>query len=468
MAFLPQVRKGLASLRYRKPAPAVDNAFARAFYGFTGLTFTAYDPKGLTYLEKGMLYNPTVYSVIKQKSDKAKSIPYFVKRITNAEAKAELDMLRYSTKGFTRDTQRVRELFLKERAYGKEYLDFPLKKPNPLQTWAEIIALYEVFMDLTGNFYLYVVAPNEGKGEPMQVYVLPSHLVEIILKRDANVMGLESPIDSYRLIIGNKFVDFPEHSVIHVKLPNPQFGLNGEHLYGLSPLRPILRNIQSSNEAIDNNNRTLLNSGSFGFIHGKNIPLSAEQAEEVKGRLQEMRSLNEALSHVQGASAELAFTRINPTTDELKPFDFLSFDEKQVCNALGWDDKLLNNEAGAKYDNVEWAERRVLVNTIAPSLKLLEEALNDRFITRFPGYDRAVFEFDYSELPEMQIDVADMVGWLTQALDRGVITRNEFRKAVKYPGLDDKNLDIHTVASDIIPLEEALGNDPLANDSEGY
>jgi len=226
-------------------------------------------------------------------------------------------------------------------------------------------------------------------------------------------------------------------------------------------LKSALRNIQSSNEAIDNNNRTLKNSGAFGFIHGKNVPLTHDQAEGIKDRMLEMRSTTEALGQIAGASAELAFTRISLTTDELKPFDYLSFDEKQICNVLGWDDKLLNNDAGAKYDNVEWAERRVLINTIMPSIQLLAETLTESFLPLFKGYDGLVLEFDYSEMPEMQQDVEKLVAWAVQLIDRGVLNRDEVRALVKYPALGTEEMESYTVQTDVIPLKEAIENEMM-------
>lgn len=465
MPILSGFRKSLANFIY---PGSVQNAFSRAFYQLTGQAYTAYDTNGPTYLYKGFLSNPTVNAVVRQRSEKAKSIPMTVKRVKSGSARGKLQAMRMATKGIIKGHQLIRQAVLEAKAFDEEALDWPMEKPNELQTWGEIVALYDTFMSITGNFYLYVLSPSEdGKGEPYQVYVLPSHMISIILKADAQFMGVESPIEKYRLITGGKFSDFPAESVIHVKTPNPEYGLNGEHLYGLSPLRAALRNIQSSNEAIDSNIRTLLNSGSFGFIHGKQVPLTQEQAVQIKDKLVEMRSNDEVLSHIQGASAELGFTRINLTTKELMPFDYLGFDEKQICNVLGWDNKLLNNDEGAKYDNVEWAERRVLVNTVMPSLQLLAEALTDRFLTRFQGYEGAVVEFDYSEVPEMQIDVAEMVGWLKESLDRGVITRNEFRQAIKYPALDDDLLNTHTVTTDIISLEEAINNDLFIDEPGG-
>ena len=52
---------------------------------------------------------------------------------------------------------------------------------------------------------------------------------------------------------------------------------------------------------------------------------------------------------------------------------------------------------------------------------------------------------------------------LKDALDRGVINRNEFRLAINYIKSDDPNMDIHTVNTDILTLEEALQEDFTIN-----
>lgn len=454
MGFLSNTRRALST--FLNPDKGVYNAVAQAFYGLIGNNFTAYDTNAPTYIDKGYLYNPIVYSIVNQQANKAKSIPFNIRKIDDNQAKGKLDRLRLATKGAYTIPQFIKVLSLENKAFDEKEYNFPLDKPNELQTWSEIIALYQTFMATTGNFYLYMLR-GDIMTEPLQVYVLPAHLMNIVLKPQANTLGVESPIDCYRLIEGNMYVDFKADDVIHIKLPNPDYGQNGEHLYGLSPLKAALRNIQSSNLAIDGNTKIMLNSGAFGFIHGKGqTAMTPDQAKEIKSRLQEMDLSNERLGKIAGVSAELGFTRIALTTDELKPFDYLKYDQKQIANVLGWDDKLLNNDDGAKYDNVSLAQKGVIINTIMPSLKLLEEALTDRFLPLFKGYDGTCLEFDYSELPEMQIDIADMVGWLKDALDRGVINRNEFRKAIKYPSLDNEDMEEFTVQNDIIPLSEAI------------
>ena len=476
MAILPRLRQvgavGLASFARLIDQNAVTNMVLnkvnQAFFGTMGQVPAAYDHNKPTYIDSGYLVNPIVYSIIKQRSDKARSVPYFVKRINDQAARKQLKMLDQATKGDYRPQQQIRRSGLFTKAFEEKYIDFPLEKPNANQSWGDIIALYETFMGAVGEFYLYTLK-GAVNNEPMAVYVLPAHQMKIILKPNAKMLGIESPISHYMLIEGNQYIEFEEENVIHIKLPNPEYKSNGEHLYGLSPLRSALKNLQSSNLGLDGNVRTMLNSGAFGFVHGKgNTPLTDTQAKSIKSRLQEMDASNDRLSKIQGATAELGFTQIALNTDELKPFDFLGFDTQQIANVLGWDTILLNNDSRAKFDNYEAASKGVVIRTTKPSLDMFCEAVNEKLLPQFKSMQGAEFMFDFTELPEMQTDIGKMVDWLSKARADGAINLNEYRMAIKYPLSDDPNMDVHTVQNDIIPLEEALAMDfSITNDQTG-
>ncbi len=439
------------------------NKYAEAFFGMLGGGFTTYDHNSNNYLNEGYGSNPDVYAIIQQMTTKTVSIPYFIKKVKDESVKTQLEAFRLSTKQNYTSRQYIKSKVLETKAFEEKTLDFPLDKPNPTQTWGDILALYKTFMRTTGNFYLYKVSPEDGanKNVPMQVYVLPSHMVQIVLKNNVDLMGYESPIDHYILTEGNSYIEFKVEDVIHVKLANPFFDFEGGHLYGLSPLRAAFKNIQSSNSAIDNNIKTLQNGGAFGFIHGKSIPLQQEQAAELKDRMLEMDNDPGRLSKIAGISSEIGFTRISLTTDELKPFDYLKFDQKTICNVLGWSDALLNNDDGGKYDKQAMEARRVITDNIMPDLHLLKEALEDNFLPLFKGYENTVIEFDYSELPEMQDDMAELSKICNDELDRGVISRDEYRAAMRYPVIGSPEMEAHTVGLGIQTLEDALVSDIL-------
>ena len=416
------------------------NSFNKALYEFMGGKEAQYDYKQKTYIEKGYGLNPDVYAVISQQSDKLNSIPYYVKEIDDKQARKQLQQLNDVTKGEYSIKQLHTKRKLETKAFKDNYKPFPLEQPNPNQTWSEIFALTKVFEQTCGNYFFYKVCPKDGtnKGVPQQMYILPSYLMKIVLKKDANLIETENVIDKYMLIEGNQFIEFETEDIIHVKLPNPFFDFDGGHLYGLSPMKVLLRNIESSNDALDQNVKTMKNGGVFGFIHAKEgSTMTAEQAVQLKEKMKEMDKDPQRLSKIAGASVPLAFTKISLTTEELKPFEFLSYDQKIICNVLQWDVLLLNNKESSTFDNLKTTQKFVILNHIMPRTKLLQDALNKDFIKLFPKYENCEIEWDYTELPEMQTDMKLLV----EAYSNAPITPNEFREIIQFDPLTIDGMD---------------------------
>jgi HK97 family phage portal protein len=440
----------------------IQNAYNEAFFGFVGDVGTGYDQNAKTYIEDGYNVNSIVYSIVNQQARKSAKIPFYIKKVED-EKKAKQFLLEIKKENIGEPQLKLLAKRLEKKAFSEgDEMGMPIDKPNVFQSWGEFVSLYKTFLKLTGNAYIYMMSPEAGvnKGAPVSFYLLPSHLIDIVLKPNANLLLDESPIDYYRLIEGNTFKDFKAEDVIHIKYSNPNFDLRGAHLYGQSPLKSALKNIESSNEGVSQNIKTLKNSGAYGFIHGKTQPLTPDQALELKDRLKEMDDNPERLSRIAGVSAEVGFTRLTLTTDELKPFEYLSYDEKQLCNVLGWSDKLLNNDAGAKYSNIQEARKQVVVDDIMPDLGLLEQAFNDNILPRYKNYQNTVLYFDASTLPEMQMDMSSLTGWLTRALKDGVINRNEYREALNYPLLEEVEFDAYTVPGRLNPLDRAMEEPP--------
>lgn len=417
-----------------------DNAFNKAWYEFIGGQAAQYDDKDSTYLEKGYGINPDVFAVVNQMCDKTKAVPYAVKKIKDKNSVSKLNSLRNATKGNYSVKQLADKFILESKAYEDKELPFPLEKPNPNQTWGDILSLFKLYLKITGNFFQYSASPSEGanSGIPRLVYVLPSHKMKIVLKKDADLLFDEDPIDYYLLRDGEEYIKFIADQVIHIKTPNPFFDLNGSHLYGLSPIKVLLRNIESSNEALNNNVKTMKNSGVFGLISGKDSVLTAEHASQLKQRLLDMDRDSGRLSKIGGLSVPVDFTKLSVDTKDLLPFEYLKYDQKQICNVLGWSDSLLNNDDGGKYDKQKEERKRVVTDNIQPDLILLQQAWTEKFIRKFKGYENAVIEFDITELPEMQEDYKAMVEWM----DKAPLTPNEKRIALKYETLDIEGMDV--------------------------
>ncbi len=436
MNFLQKAGNFFSNLAQDRATEAIKNQFNKAFLWDGGTT--QYDQNNKNYVKFGYNVNSIVYSIINQQATKTASIPFSIKRVEDESSMRKLRQIESVTKGDCTVQQSVKKLILESKAFADEVVPLPMAAPNITQTWTEFIALYKTFLKLTGNVYIYILSPEDGMnaGKPIQVYILPSHLIQIVLRDRADMLGIESPVKGYILTEGQSFVKFDAKDVIHIKYSNPNYDENGSHLYGQSPLRAALRNIESSNVAIDLNIRTLKSGGAFGFIHGTKQALTEGQASELKERLTEMNSSTELLAKIAGVSAEVAFTRLSLTSEELQPFTYLEYDENQIAKCLSW--SIDDGKRGDFGGTINELRKQRITDNIQPDLELLADAINTEFLTRFKGYDKTVIVFDYSELPEMQTDIKDLVAWLKDALDRGVINRDEFRLAISYPKTGDE------------------------------
>jgi hypothetical protein len=435
------------------------NLFNESIYKLVGGLTSTYNRSLETLITKGYGENPDVNAIINQQASKTISVPYFIKEIDDKDAYKKLK--KYPNNPTFQQKLSISKL--QKKAYKTDSeLPMPLERPNVNQSWSDIFFLYKVYLKACGNVYFYKQTISEGAnaGNPLQLYILPTHWMQIVLKPNANMMSVDNPIDYYIMQQGNQMVRFPAENIIHIKRSNPFYDSTGSHLYGYSELMAAIRNIYSSNNGIDNNTKTMLNSGVYGFIHAGDgaSPLSPEQGQSLKDRLIEMDNDSTRLSNIAGASAKLGFTRISLTTDELKPFDYLSYDRRTLANCLNWNVDLLNEEkngSGFGVDTMNEARKRVITDNIKPDLDLLADYLNLEFIQKFKGYENTEICWDISELPEMQTDMSEMAKWINQV----PLTLNERREVFKYEEIEDEMMNEVYIPSGIVNI-----NDPSVND----
>jgi len=435
------------------------NLYNEAIYKLVGGLTSTYNETLETLIVKGYGENPDVNAIVNQQASKTTAVPYYIKKIEDKEAYKKLK--RYPNNPTFQQKLAINKLL--KKAYDTDTeLPMPIEVPNPNQSWNDIFFLYKLYLKVCGNVYLYKQTVSDGvnAGKPLALYILPSHWMQIVLKKGSSMLSIENPIDYFIMQQGNQLVRFEADSIIHIKRPNPFYDQSGSQLYGRSELMAAIRNIQSSNAGIDNNSKTMLNSGVYGFIHAGSggTPLTAEQGQSLKDRLVEMDNDTTRLSNIAGSSANLGFTRISLTTDELKPFDYLSYDRRTLCNCLNYPIDLLNEErsgTGFGVDAVVEARKRLVTDNIKPDLDLLAEHLNPQFIQLFKGYEGTCIEWDISELPEMQTDMVKLSEWINKV----PLTHNERREVFNYEEIDDELMNEVYIPTGLVNINDASLND---------
>lgn len=415
------------------------NRFDQWAYQMIGALGIQYDNKASLYLDKGYKINPIIFSIVDQMCNKSKAVPYYIKKVKDQKAYAKIKSINAASNR-NYNIKQLRDISEYEtKAYEDIEQDFPLAEPNPNQTWADIIVLYVLFFEMTGNFYLYKLSPMDGNnaGVPIAVYVLPSHKIEIVLKKGADINGLDNPIDYYKMTEGDQSIRFEVEDVIHIKTANYDINTQGSHLYGMSKMSALLKNLESSNDGLDNNIKTIKNSGTFGVLSAKEGNFTNEQATQMKQKFMDMDEAKGRMSKLAAVSAPVEFTRISLTTQELQPFEYLKYDQQQICNVFGWSNLLLNSDANMTYNNIKEEKKRVLTDNIQPRLELFGDSMTKGFITKFKGYENSVWEFDITEMQEMQQDYKEMIEWM----ERAYLRPNEIRAAFKFETADIDGMD---------------------------
>ena len=436
-----------------KPKPT--NAYNQAFFQYVNGQKITFDYKRKSYLD-AYLNNPDINAIINQIADKSNEVPYYIKKVADQKSYRKRERLMLSTKGNLSIQQLAQKKLFETKAFDDaEEIELKLKRPNPLHTWKELFALYRIFMETDGNAYFYTVKAEGGNnaGKIKQVYILPSNLVDIVLKKDSDTIIDDNPIDFYMLSEGDQRIKFPQEEIIHIKYANPNYDMSGSHLYGLSPLRAALKNIMSSDSALEHNVKNMKNGGVFGFFFAddKDTPLTAEQALSFKDKLIDMNNDPSNLARIAGASFKMGFQRLSLNADELKVIENLNFDRKVFANLLGWSDILLNSGDSSTYNNIQQEKRRVLTGKVQAGLLLLQDAFNTRLVPFLEGCDAScVWEWDISEMPEMQEDMEKMIKWMKDAY----LTPNEIRQAVKYETLEIEGMDSVWVQSGLKRIDD--------------
>ena len=410
------------------------------------------DPKNTWAIETAFMNNPDVYAILMQQASKTSSVPYYVRKIESDE---EYKNYLIKSRNITPDYKGlIYEHKAKAKAFTEDYKPIPLKQPNPLMGWGEFLQLSKIYLRGCGNVFWYILRNEQGK--PLAIYVLPSHLMQIKIKPNAFSLTLESPILGYELVYTMQSIPFLAEEVVHIKLPNPTWTFDAEQLLGRSPLAAAYLNIENQIQANKHLYKMFKSSGAFGFIFAKGEALTPDQAEQFKERIKEMDQSKDRMARISGLGKEIGFQRISLDNDTMKPWEALGWDRKTICNVLGWQDELLNNDGKASLSSNETSTARkiVLTDNILPDLQLMQEALNENFIKAFTGYDNFRIHFDISEMPEMQDDMERLNAWAKDA----PISMNEWRELLKYNHSEEMGMDDIWIGRGKQRLAEAMLN----------
>jgi HK97 family phage portal protein len=326
-------------------------------------------------------------------------------------------------------------------------------KANPFQTGTQMMWCNVLTYLLHGNTYIH---PITGGGKAKELYCFPN--MDIL----ADPNDLLDPIRGYRLLptlFGQapnaaELSLFAKDEIYHIKTGTPApIDRRMEYLYGVASLRAYLESLRSIKEGKTQASKQAKNGGVFGVLspRDKEDQLSKEQKDSLKEKMVEARRSNDELARVFPSSIGLMWQNIGLPIADLKLLELVSASEEDVYRAFHVPLSYHNQKASTD-NNVGTEVKKFVYDAIAPVCDAIGEVFSVMLAKSY-GFD--VLEFDYTQLPEMAVNMKEIADYL-KALPVGVLTYNEMRTALKYGESTQAYMNEHYIQNNLTTMQRVF------------
>jgi HK97 family phage portal protein len=426
----------------KQPAPLPKetlNQVYEALYRLIGNNMAILMPDNLeNYIKQGYAMNSDLYSIINYIITSASSIPY--------------ELLQKQADGTLKPPNEREERIINFRNL--------LKQPNPHYSWPAYVEAQLGYKLITGNCYGYKIAAPSGirKGEPLGLYVMPAHFVDIVGG------SITEPVGGYRIRL-LQTDPIERELVFHSKYFNPDTNCGGgSDLYGMSPIKAMIRLLSSSNAGFEANVSAFQNGGATGIITPKPTPndseqiITKEQWDEAKRKWAKNETGTNNFNKVAFLSQPIDYHRLGLSPVDLAIIAAMNLTYRQQCRIFKFPSVLLNDNETSTYNNVSEAKKMFYTDCLMPELNTLYQDMHEWLVVPF-GED-LVLRPDFSKIEVLQENKQEKAVWLHASWG---LTPNQRNEALGFPKSNDPLMDKVYIPSSLIPLEDAAAPMPSAS-----
>ena len=419
--------------------------YNQAIYNFLGQSVVWNPENDDNYINEGYRKNATVYSIINLIAKSASTVPLCVYQKVNDN---QLKRYKAMTSGMMDSTIIHKANMIKKHALVElEDTDLHklLDRPNPAQSYASWISELVAFGKLTGNRYIYGIAPDTGEnvGKFKELYVMPSQIMEVVSG------GILEPVIGYRVEYNGQ-KDIPADLICHIKDFQPYYDGSGSHLYGQSPLKAGFRAMTTNNEAAQTGVKYLQNQMARGVLMSEEGDLNEVQAQQLKDKFRSSYQSSNNAGDVIITPKKLSWVNFGLAASDLSLIEQYNASIKDLCNIYNVPVQLLNNTESSTYNNQKSAKAALYQHCVMPELLKIRDELN-RWLA--PKYGENIYlDFDFSVIPELQEDMEKVVTQMTAAW---WLTPNEKRAAMSYAEEENDALNDFYIPVNLMPVGDS-------------
>lgn len=308
-----------------------------------------------------------------------------------------------------------------------------LDDPNPHHDDLEVWFWTQWARHLDGNAYLRKVrSGNDRTGNVVELWPVSPTLMQPVTEK-----GSTNFIDYYKYAYApGKFEKVPPENVVHFRI-----GIDDrDHRLGLSPLKRLVREVCSDDEATKFADALLRNFGIPGLVvvPPANANFTEEQATALKQRVAaEFGTDNRGNVGVLSPGADMKQFGFSP--EQLNLHALHDVPETRICAAMGVHPAVAMLGVGltqtANYASLNAVYEAFTERKLVPSWRMDAAKLNKQLKPDFTDDRNVYVEHDLTEVRSLQEDRNQLFGRLDEAVKTGWITADEARAEIGLPPL---------------------------------
>ena len=301
-------------------------------------------------------------------------------------------------------------------------LSVRLRNPNPYQTWPEFHARNTVFLNLTGNVFVWFDFRDGSiySFNPQRIHIITNKGYPAELKGFEYVPPGNSPYD----LEGN--IPLTVVDTLHIKLPNPAAPLEGLG-YGMSPMMPAAQSIDVDN-MVSRFLKLFFQRGGMltGILSFDTVIRKDEDITTIRERWREHYGGFDKWS-VGILDRNGKYQRVGLTFEEMgfREIDYRS--ETRIMGPFGVAPILIAARVGldtATYANVEAARQAYWEDTGLPELMWHQVEYSNKLDTK-----SNFVMFDTTKIPQLQRGLIRQVDAAHTMIEDGVPPNTAYRVA---------------------------------------
>lgn len=294
-----------------------------------------------------------------------------------------------------------------------------IDRPNPYYDgdllWKATVLSYV----LEGDAYWLKV--RNAFGEPIQLFYLPHFLVKPKSSRDGTELISHY---EYRPWWGGPKFDIPARDMVHQR-----FGLDPRDMkHGLSPLKPLLREVFTDDEAANFSATILRNMGVPGGVIAPSDGSALPNSDDIEEMREYMKSAFSGDKRgewlVLGSPTKIEHFGFDPQA--LMIGNLRDIAEERVCAMLGIPAAVVGFGAGLQQTKVgatmKELRRLAWTSCLQPMQRSLARQVSGELIPEFQSQDRRFrLWFDVSSVPAFQEEETELTRRILMQVEKGVL-----------------------------------------------